>query len=285
MIYNIVMINDSHMHSKAFSPDAEQTPEEIIAKAAGLSLPFITITDHFDMDFPDKTCNWTFDLDTYGRTIPSLNEFSKQSHGPSVLMGIEIGWQEHLKDRIEETASSLPFDSVILAQHLFRGEDIYGCELLNTLSRRERNTEYIGFMAKMCRDIDGYDIAAHYDYICRYVNDSDCKVCYSDCPEEFDDFFDAIISRGKALEINTGTVLKLEKRGISDSLPDAEVIRRYLRMGGKLITMGSDAHTSNNIAINFEKTAAYLKSLGVDDVYYYVGHEPKPDPEYRKLFR
>lgn len=285
MIYNIAMINDSHMHSKVFSPDASQTPEEIISGASALSLPFITVTDHYDMDFPENPEEWVFDLKEYGKDIPLWNLKSNTNGGPVILMGIEIGWQSHLKDRIEETAASLPFDSVILAQHLFRGEDIYGCDLLNNLSRQERNKEYIGFMAKMCRQIDGYDIAAHYDYICRYVKDSDCKVYYRDCPQEFDDFFDALISQGKALEINTGTVLKLERKGIKDPMPDPEVIGRYLQMGGKLITMGSDAHTSDNIAVNFEKTAAFLKSSGVDDIYYYIGHDPRPDPEYRKLFR
>ena len=277
------MITDSHMHTGIFSPDAEQTPEELIKAAKSLNLKHLAITDHYDMDFPDKSMIWTFDLDKYGKTVPSWNEMSLSSGGPAIHMGIEIGWQAHLKDRIEAVASALPYDSVILAVHLYEGEDIYDSNKVNELSRRERNTAYMKLMTQMCRENDDFDIAAHYDYISRYVKDDDCFMYYNDCPSEFDAFFETIIAKNKALEINTGTILKLRSRGIKENMPDPEVIKRYLDMGGRLITVGSDAHSSGNVGVFFDETASYLMSLGVKSIYYYEGREPKEDPEYSKI--
>ena len=51
-------------------------------------------------------------------------------------------------------------------------------------------------------------------------------------------------------------------------------------MGGKLITLGSDAHTPQGLGIHFDDTAKYLKSLGVNEIFYFEGRKPKSDPEF-----
>lgn len=272
------------MHTKIYSPDASQSPEELITTAKSLGIKNVTITEHNDMDFPDKEFIWEFDLQEYSRSIKEWQEFSRSIDGPSVHMGIEIGWQSHLKDRIEQTATALPFDSLLLSIHVFHGVDIYYGGDIALMPRKERNKEYISALARMCREIDNYDIVAHYDYINRYIEDKSSSVFYKDCPEEFDDLFDALISKDKALEINTASIEKQIVKGSSYIMPDPDVIRRYISMGGKLITIGSDAHTTERIGLHFDRTAKYLKSLGVSEIFYYEGRTPISDPEYSKYF-
>jgi len=277
------MLADSHMHTAVFSSDASQTPEELISSAKALGIKHVSVTEHYDMDYPRKDECFVFDLNEYGKAFHTWQEISDKNGGPALHMGIEIGWQPHLNDRIIETVNTLPFDSVILSAHVFRGEEVYYNTECPLIPRKDRNREYIALLARMARELDCYDIIAHYDYINRYIEDKESAVFYSDCPEQFDELFNILISKNKALEINTSSIETQISKGSSYIMPDPEVIRRYIAMGGKLITIGSDAHKSERIGLHFEKTARYLKSLGVNEVFYFEGRNPVSDPEFQKL--
>ena len=116
------------------------------------------------------------------------------------------------------------------------------------------------------------------------IADKESAVFYKDCPEEFDSLFEVLISKDKALEINTSSIDKQIAKGSSYIMPDPDIIRRYIAMGGKLITIGSDAHKSDRIGLHFEKTAKYLKSLGVNELFYFAGRKPVSDSEYSAFF-
>ena len=278
------MISDTHMHTRAFSSDAKQTIEGLISSAKAKGILVAAITEHYDMDYPHKDEVFTFDLNEYGNIFPKWRDLSKQMNGPELLMGIEIGWQPHLNDRIKETVRSLPFDMVVLSDHLFRGTDVYYSTEAALLPRAERNKEYIGSLARMCREIDDFDTVAHYDYINRYIDDPDSAVFYRDCSDEFDDLFSTLIRKDKALEINTSSIGSQINKKAEYIMPDPDIIRRYIQMGGKLITIGSDAHTSDKIGQLFDRTALYLKSLGVHELFYYKNRKPVSDPEYASYF-
>ena len=278
------MLADSHMHTAVFSSDASQTPEELIRSAKALGIKHVSVTEHYDMDYPRKDECFVFDLEEYGRLFPSWRDMSKDLGGPALHMGIEIGWQPHLNDRIIDTVNTLPFDSVILSAHVFRGEEVFYSTECPLIPRKQRNKEYISLLARMAGELDCYDILAHYDYINRYIEDKDSAVFYNDCPEQFDELFDILISKDKALEINTSSIDKQMTKGSSFVMPDPDIIRRYIAMGGKLITIGSDAHKADRIGLHFNKTASYLKSLGVNEIFYYEGRTPVSDSEYSLLF-
>ena len=277
------MIADSHMHTAVFSSDARQTPEELIQGAKALGIKNVCVTEHYDMDYPHKDELFVFDLEEYGKVFPSWVKTSEDIGGPSVHMGIEFGWQPHLSSIIDETARSLPFDFILLSSHLFRGVDIYYSTEIPHISREERNKEYIATLARMCREVNEYDAVAHYDYINRYLDDVNSAVFYKDCPEQFDELFEILISKDKALEINTKSIDKQIGKGSSFIMPDPEIIRRYTAMGGKLFTIGSDAHTPEGIGIHFDKTAKYLKSLGISEIFYFKDRKPVSDPEYSQF--
>lgn len=274
------MLADSHMHTKVFSSDASQTIEEVIEASKALGISNVSITEHYDMDYPHKDEIFTFDLNEYGKIFPRWQALSAYKGGPSLHMGIEIGWQPHLNERIKKTVAALPFDSVLLSDHLFRGVEIFYSKETALIPRAIRNKEYISTLVKMCRELDDYDILAHYDYINRYIDDKSSAVFYQDCPMQFDELFEVLISKGKALEVNISSIDKQITKGSSYIMPDPEIIRRYLAMGGKLITLGSDAHKSDRIGLHFTETAKYLKSLGVSEVFYYENRKPVSDPEF-----
>lgn len=266
------MITDGHNHTKHFSPDAEQSIDELVASAKAAGCGRIGITEHYEIDFPDDGVNWMFDLNEYNKTFQTWK--AKYSGDVDLLMGIEFGYQSHVAEEIDKTAALIPFDVVLLSVHLFERKDFYVHRECYKLPKKELHTRYIGLLAEMAEKCNNYDVIAHYDYINRYTDNKENFVLYEDCPEEFDRLFEALISKGKALEINTKSIQKHRDGGFTRFLPDPAILNRYREMGGKLITLGSDSHFTGTFGVCFDEAAKHLKSLGFTEAYYFKNHKP-----------
>ena len=101
---------------------------------------------------------------------------------------------------------------------------------------------------------------------------------YDECPEEYDRLFEALISKGKALEINTKSIQKHRDGGFTRHLPDAEIIKRYKAMGGNMICFGSDSHFKGSLGVCFNEGVEYIKSLGFTESVYFMDRKPYFEP-------
>lgn len=265
---------DNHNHTCHFSADAKMTIDELIDASVAASIDVVAVTEHYDYDLDDPEGNdFTFDIPSF---IGSFEEWkSKCPSNLKLVKGIEIGYQYNIVDIIENVASSAPFDVVLLSNHIYHGKDVYylGDGYKDT-DKRVRHNEYINVMAEMCERCSNFDIAAHFDYINRYNPDKEEYLLYDDCPEAFDRFFEALISKEKCLEINTRSVNKALLKGSSKIMPDEKIIKRYCDMGGKLFSLGSDSHTPDTLGIYFDEMYEYLRSLGVRELCYYENRTP-----------
>ena len=57
-------------------------------------------------------------------------------------------------------------------------------------------------------------------------------------------------------------------------MPEQWIIELYKELGGHLITLGSDAHISENSANMFGKAYSALKQIGFESIYYYKNRYP-----------
>ena len=269
-----MMLIDVHNHTKEFSPDAKMSHEEIISAALERGISVLGITEHFEYDNPDPMdIVQVFDMSEYENAFRSWRSTCPKQL--KLLMGVEFGYQHHTAEAINGFASAIPFDVVLLSNHLFGNRDVYfGGDELYKIPKKERFARYINTMAEMCERVDNFDIATHFDYINRYNPDVEEYLLYEDCPSAFDRFFEALISKDKCLELNTRSALKAEQKGCSKIWPDEAIFRRYLSMGGKLISLGSDSHTTDTLGVYFEEAFSYLKALGVKELCYYEGRTP-----------
>ena len=83
-------------------------------------------------------------------------------------------------------------------------------------------------------------------------------------------FAKRFISKGISLEINTDGVGK----AYDDTLPSREIISWYRDMGGKMVTIGSDAHKAENIANGFDRTIQMLKEVGYKESVGFEKQQP-----------
>ena len=87
--------------------------------------------------------------------------------------------------------------------------------------------------------------------------------------------FRQVIKDGKGIEVNTSSYAY----GINDLTPSKELLKLYHQLGGRIITIGSDAHDKNRLGEHIKEVQHGLKALGFDEICTFVERCPK----YHKL--
>lgn len=72
----------------------------------------------------------------------------------------------------------------------------------------------------------------------------------------------SVIDHGLLLEVNTSGY----RAGMGAPMPDATILSLYKDLGGRLVSVGSDAHSPDAIAQNYRETEDLLASLGLNRI-------------------
>ncbi len=276
-----MLLYDCHMHS-SFSDDSQTDPVLQIEKAVELNKKGICFTDHMDLDYPssDPDITFVFDTDDYYGKLCALREHYKDKL--DILIGIEIGLRnesdiaESMKVRYEALTSKYDFDFVIGSTHCLEHTDPYYESYWNGKNVHEGLANYFKACCYNAAYYDCYDSFGHTDYVVRYVPEKmNWKASENYKPADYSDYIDdllkTLISREKALEVNTAGL----KYGLGFVHPHDFILKRYLELGGELVTVGADGHKPEHIFYDFDAAGEYLKALGFK--YYAVYRKRKPE--------
>ena len=252
------MLVDTHLHT-GFSTDSNMTIEAAMERSREAGMGII-ITEHMDLDYP-KPQAFLFDVGEYFRRYGPLRS-------DRVLLGIEIGMRTDLVAENRDVALGSPFDFVLGSIHVIDGIDIYLEEFYLGYTKRYVYDRYFTAMLDCLAEYDFIDSLGHIDYIARYARFEDREVRYS----EFQDYIDAVLTnlvrKEKALELNTRRLG--EPEAAAALVP---IFRRYHELGGRMVTIGSDAHAPQDIGKYFPQALDMVDSCRLRPVYY---RERKP---------
>lgn len=267
----MAILTDCHLHT-SFSSDSQTPMEEMTRQALRMGLSHLCITEHLDMDFPVHPVDQlTFDLDTdaYFKEFCSLRE--KYADSIRLLFGVELGLQPHLASSLTDYVHHYPFDFVIGSSHLCHGRDPYYAAFYEGRSEKEAYREYFDSILENILACEDYDVYGHLDYVVRYGPNKDSHYSYEKYRDILDTILQELIQKGKGIEINTGGL----KYGLKDLHPSIEILKRYRKLGGEIVTIGSDAHKPENIGAFFARAEETLKSCGFN--YYTIFQNRKPE--------
>ncbi|MDO5294906.1 MAG: histidinol-phosphatase HisJ family protein [bacterium] len=260
--------SDYHVHSN-FSSDSKATMESMVEQAISLGFTRICFTDHMDYDFPGQyDLAFVFDPEEYFKKLKELKERYKDKI--TVLFGIECGLRPYLSERYSMLINSYPFDFVICSTHIVDDLDPYYKEFWEDRTKKDGLNRYFDAMIDTIRAFDDFDVYGHLDYIVRYVPNKDTTYDYEDYKDKIDTILTLLIEKDKGIEVNTAGY----KYGLNAPNPSVPVIKRYLELGGKIISIGSDGHMPEHFAYDFEKVRELLLSLGITQ--YTVFEKRKP---------
>lgn len=250
---------DCHLHS-SFSGDSSAAMEDMITHGIDLRLTRMCFTEHMDLDYPplpDVTADYFIvNTDSY---LYDLIRFKEKYAGQIELgFGIELGIQPHLSKELARFVKSYDFDFVIASTHICNGRDPYQADFYTGRTEPAAFREYFTSIAEGLRSFSNFDSCGHLDYVVRYSPNKDAAYFYDDYKDIIDGILNRLIAQEKGLEVNTGAI-RYQLKGLN---PCTDILKRYRELGGEIITVGSDAHTIDNIAAGFTLAAELLKECG-----------------------
>ncbi len=256
---------DCHLHTNN-SFDSETPAEQQVNRARELGIATIALTDHCDiLEWSDANI---------ARSNAQAIELNQKYDDITVLRGIELG--EPLQD-IEETARALglcEYDFILCSLHnLSGGEDFYYLhpdeEQAKDLVRR-----YFDELLETVR-WNEFDSLAHMTYPLRYITERDgVPVDMASYQPVIREILATLAANGKALEINTSGLRNPGGR----LLPTVEYVRLFRELGGKYITLGSDAHVPEHMAVGMAEGIAAAKAAGFTTATVFINRQPVEIP-------
>ena len=269
-----MILFDSHLHT-VNSHDGQVTCHTIAEEAIKRNLSGICITDHFDSGL----YNESDDYQHIRQSIIDAKESAEKYKNKLIINhGVELGDYLFGKKIADRCLSELDFDFILCSTHATMvGRKVFGefsgFKSLAVLSDEQIElfiTEYFKHILKTVREQD-FDSLAHLTYPLRYIIAvNKRKFDINPYLDIIRDIFKVIIQRNKAIEVNTSCLATEWKY----TLPDFHMLKDYYDMGGRLITLGSDAHFTERIGLGFNQTLKNLKEIGFNSYHYYKERNP-----------
>lgn len=246
---------DYHMHSRV-SFDGHDTGLALAQAAWKAGLREICFTDHLDYDPSGLMGVIAFDTEAYNREYDDL-----EVPGLKIRRGMEFGMTLDNRDQFQRDLQRRPFDFVLGSVHFVDGLDVYHREYWQGKTVFQAERRYLEDVLACVQVQDDFDVLAHLTYVGKTpVHPAPRCVPYEEHREIIDEVLSTLARKGKGLELNTSGVDRC-----GGFLPTADYFRRFRELGGKIVTVGSDAHRCDRVG---QYTAEGCRLL--QDIFGYV---------------
>lgn len=268
---------DFHTHTRN-SLDSLQTADELCLSAIANGCRGIAITDHADM--------WFYaERDTLNRIRNSVADARKAAADYKgkleVFSGVELS--EYLDDRKngDILLGLTDYDVILCSVHCVKTEDWEDAyshiRFDESVSEQKITRFWQRYFEAMQEHADwgGFDVLAHLTCPLRYlVGKYGRTVDLTPFRPQIAAILETIIRKQIALELNSAWYFKSG----GEMTPDEGILRLYRDLGGKLITLASDAHIPAHVGGGLRDAMALLRSLGYTHYYYYKKRVPQEVP-------
>lgn len=261
-------IVDFHVHTDN-SYDGNHSATFICEKAEFNNLRAVAFTDHCEVD----RC-----INDYAHERAVFQTFFEIAKVKSafmgrflVLNGIELGQPTYAPEIAERILNSQNFDVVLGSIHNLRnGFDPYYGESFTDRDVHEFLKEYFYEMINMCK-WGNFDVLAHLTYPLRYFfAKSGIAVDLNNYKTEVDEILRLIAKKDIALEINTAGL----RQKLNKLQPETDVVKRFKELGGKYVSVGSDAHYASDLAKDIPEAFKSALQAGFENITLFQNRSP-----------
>ena len=258
-------IIDYHVHSQ-HSFDGKNTMEEFCQQAITLGVTELCFTEHFSVDPKDvsydilKTANYSADIESCQRSFQGKLIIRK---------GLEIG-EPHLKPykrNLQCQIQPMDLDFIIGSIH-----NINGVKLRLYMQSIDNKYIYQHYFQEIYQMLEQSDIDAlgHLDLMKRYAYEPFGNYDFLQYQDLLEMILKRMIEKNIALEINTSGI----RDSVKETYPAPRVLEFYKKLGGILLTFGSDAHKCTDLASCYADTMKLLLHLGFKYIFSYKNRQP-----------
>lgn len=251
-------VYDQHMHT-LFSPDSSEEFENYLKQTPGL----IVTTEHLDFNdcFRDGK-DTVLDYEKYSATIDQLNE----KHGNRIRKGIEIGYTKESFDQIQDYLKGKDFDMQLLSVHQTSEYDFLQ-PMMKEKDVEDVMNEYFPLLLEAVTNFPTANVLAHFDYGIRLFAVSVEQLQGHE--SILKQVLQKVIDKQLAFELNTRSMYQYGNVALYE-----QMIEWYVALGGKLVSLGSDAHSTDYYAYHFEYALALLEKNDISSVTIFEKQQP-----------
>ncbi|MGD1997106.1 MAG: histidinol-phosphatase HisJ family protein [Anaerolineae bacterium] len=248
---------DYHTHT-SFSCDSQASMEAICEAALREGMQEIAITDHADFEPLDFCCGHFRPTD-YWQAIRRCRDLFE---GRLIIRaGVECGEAHLYQQEVAAVLSADEYDFVLGSLHWADGRPTFDGVFFDGLDLDEGLVLYFDASTHLAAEGD-YDVLAHPDIIRRAVYHRFGLVELDLAPHEarVRRMLRIVAERGKGLEVNTAP----RRRGMGEPGPSAQVLSWFWEEGGRIVTLGSDAHRPESVGADFDRAVAIARQAGIE---------------------
>lgn len=260
---------DAHLHTD-LSPDSDVPIDAYATQAVERRIPEIAITDHVDFD-PTAPAYAHSTFAQRERIVRGAAE-RWADRGVAIRFGVEITWDRRWEADIREHLARHAYDFVIGSVHVYR-DSPFAAEHVGAWvqgrSLREVVAPYFDEVEAAARS-GVFDALGHLDFVKRYLAPHISAADLGAAPELYEPILRALVETGTALEINTSGL----RQAAGETYPSPAIVARYRDLGGRAVTVGSDAHRADSFAWALADGYAAATDAGFADLAFRRGAGP-----------
>lgn len=258
---NNCWIADFHTHT-AHSFDSEAPMKQMICAAQDHGLSAIAITDHVDMTMFDAAMQATAD-----NSFAEAKALRAQFEGSlRVACGVELGEALDAAEDSERLLATHDYDFVLCSLHNLSDGLDYAFYDFSKVDCNELLDVYFTELQKLAH-WGKFSSLSHLTYPVRYMPPAERPQRYSRWQHVLDDIFDTLIANEKSIELNTSGL----RKGVGTTSPELPLLERYYERGGRMLTIGSDAHNPDDVGADTLTAAMMAKKIGFREACIYFG--------------
>ena len=243
---------DQHVHSN-FSFDSNEELENYINVS---NKNDIVTTEH--LDFANPIINYEDSSIEYLKYIEEITSLNKK-YSNKFFSGIEIGYTQKSEKKIEDFLKNKNFNLKLLSIHQ-NGNYDYMCVNKKLISLEVLIQEYFEQMIQALESSIEFNVLAHFEYGLRIIDIS--VTDFDSLASVFlNKIIELIVKKEIAFEVNTKSMYKYKKENLYNYM-----IEKYIKKGGRLFTLGSDAHNIKDYTYKFDEATKFLLSKNIKEI-------------------
>ena len=257
---------DAHLHTD-LSPDSGVSIDVYAAAALERGIAEIAITDHVDFEPGAPAFGYTTFEDRERVVRQAADRWGPQ--GVVIRFGVELtydrAWEADIRDHLRRHA----YDFTIGSVH-DRVDSPYSPRRVAAWVAGRALPDIVApsFDEVVAAAQSGlFDAIGHIDVVKRYLYPHVTPGAFEAAPELYEPILRALIDTGTALEINTSGL----RYSIASPFPHPAIVARFRELGGRAVTVGSDAHRAEQFAWGLADGYSIAAEAGFTDLTFRRG--------------
>ncbi|MGN0651058.1 MAG: histidinol-phosphatase HisJ family protein [Oscillospiraceae bacterium] len=256
---------DIHNHS-TLSHDGCDEPMLMAQRAFEIGIKHFALTDHIELEKLDE---WDF-RGAIARSEKVFLEIKEKFAGRmEVYYGAELGQPLYNMAQAEKILAEHDYDFVLGSQHRTKSYP-YLNKVPETHADKTRCLDEYFEEELALAELGCFCSLSHLTFPLRFLCLDGWQPDMSRYDAVIEKILRTIISKNIALEVNSSGI----RKGLGIPMPCGEYIELYRRLGGRMITVGSDAHRAADVGADIPQVIALIKSIGFNEICVFRKKQP-----------